>query len=44
MIDVGAVWGTDVDEANKRSKILKEANIIWLEEPFFLMLFLNTIN
>ena len=35
MVDVGAIWGNDVDEALKREKILKEANITWLEEPFY---------
>ena len=35
MIDVGAVWGTDIEEASKRSKIFKDNNIIWLEEPFY---------
>lgn len=35
MIDVGAIWGTSVDEASKRTKIFNEANITWLEEPFF---------
>ena len=35
MIDVGAVWGTDILEAEKRLKIFKDANITWLEEPFF---------
>jgi len=35
MIDVGAIWGNDIEEALKREKILKEANITWLEEPFY---------
>ena len=35
MIDVGAIWGTDVKEASKRTKIFNDANITWLEEPFF---------
>ena len=35
MIDVGAIWGTDVKEASKRTKIFTDANITWLEEPFF---------
>ena len=35
MIDVGAIWGTDIEEASKRSKIFKDNNITWLEEPFF---------
>ena len=35
MIDVGAIWGTNVKEASKRTKIFNDANITWLEEPFF---------
>ena len=35
MIDVGAIWGTDVQKASKRTKIFNNANITWLEEPFF---------
>ncbi len=35
MVDVGAIWGTDVEEAQKRLNIFKNANITWLEEPFF---------
>ena len=35
MIDVGAIWGTDIKEASKRTKIFNDANITWLEEPFF---------
>jgi len=35
MIDVGAIWGTNVKEALKRTKIFNDANITWLEEPFF---------
>ena len=35
MIDVGAIWGTNVEEASKRTKIFNDANIAWLEEPFF---------
>ena len=35
MIDVGAIWGTDIEEASKRSEILKNNNITWLEEPFY---------
>ncbi len=35
MIDVGAIWGTNVDEAEKRMRIFKNAKITWLEEPFF---------
>ena len=35
MIDVGAIWGTDVEEAEKRYKIFHNAKITWLEEPFY---------
>ena len=35
MIDVGAIWGTDVDEAIKRNSIFNNAQITWLEEPFY---------
>ena len=35
MIDVGAIWGTDVVEANKRLNIFNNAKITWLEEPFY---------
>ncbi len=35
MIDVGAIWGTDIEEALKRSTILKDNDITWLEEPFY---------
>ena len=35
MIDVGAIWGNDIQEAMNRSKIFKENNITWLEEPFY---------
>ena len=35
MIDVGAIWETNIDEAEKRKKILQDAKITWLEEPFY---------
>ena len=35
MIDVGAIWGTNLQEAAKRTKIFNDSNITWLEEPFF---------
>ena len=35
MIDVGAIWATDVKEASKRTNIFKDNNITWLEEPFY---------
>ena len=35
MIDVGAIWGNDIQEAMNRLKIFKENNITWLEEPFY---------
>ncbi len=35
MIDVGAIWGTNIEEAEKRLKIFQDAKITWLEEPFY---------
>ena len=35
MIDVGAIWGNNVEKAISRIEILKKANITWLEEPFY---------
>jgi len=35
MVDVGAIWGNNIEEAFLRNDILKEANITWLEEPFY---------
>ena len=35
MIDVGAIWGNNLSEAIKRNEILKEAEVTWLEEPFY---------
>ena len=35
MIDVGAIWETNIDEAEKIKKILQDAKITWLEEPFY---------
>ena len=35
MIDVGAVWGNDIDKASSRINMLKEARVTWLEEPFY---------
>jgi L-alanine-DL-glutamate epimerase-like enolase superfamily enzyme len=35
VFDVGAIWGTNVEEANKRKHIFNNAKITWLEEPFF---------
>jgi L-alanine-DL-glutamate epimerase-like enolase superfamily enzyme len=35
MVDVGAIWGSNIEKALSRSGILKEANITWLEEPFY---------
>lgn len=35
MIDVGAIWGNNVETALKRADILKEAKVTWLEEPFY---------
>ena len=35
MVDAGTIWGDDVEKARKRLKALKEAGVVWLEEPFF---------
>ena len=35
MIDVGAIWGTNIYKAQKRLDIFNNANITWLEEPFY---------
>ena len=35
MIDVGAIWGTNIDKAQERLDIFNNANITWLEEPFY---------
>ena len=35
MIDVGAIWGTNVEEAEKRNNLFKNVKITWLEEPFY---------
>ena len=35
MIDVGAIWGNNIDKALSRINILKEAKVTWLEEPFY---------
>lgn len=34
-IDAGTVWETNLNEAAKRLKILKECKVTWLEEPFY---------
>ena len=44
MIDVGAIWGTDIEEASKRSKLFKDNNITWLEEPFTQMRIMNMVS
>jgi L-alanine-DL-glutamate epimerase-like enolase superfamily enzyme len=33
-VDVGTVWGEDVDAASKRLKVLRDCRVTWLEEPF----------
>ncbi len=33
LIDAGMVWGEDVAAATARSTLLREANVVWLEEP-----------
>jgi L-alanine-DL-glutamate epimerase-like enolase superfamily enzyme len=34
LIDVGQVWGEDVERASTRLRALEEAGAVWLEEPF----------
>jgi L-alanine-DL-glutamate epimerase-like enolase superfamily enzyme len=33
-VDVGTVWGEDVDAAHKRLEVLRQCRVTWLEEPF----------
>ena len=35
MIDVGAIWGNNINEALKWEDILCRAKVTWLEEPFY---------
>ena len=35
MIDVGAIWENNINEALKRDSILSKAKVTWLEEPFY---------
>ena len=35
MVDVGAIWGNNINEALKRNNMLTEAKVTWLEEPFY---------
>jgi L-alanine-DL-glutamate epimerase-like enolase superfamily enzyme len=35
MVDVGAIWGNNINEALKWSDILSRAKVTWLEEPFY---------
>ena len=44
MIDVGAIWGTNIGKAQERLDIFNNANITWLEEPFIQMHFMNIVN
>ena len=34
LIDVGQVWGEDVERASTRLRALEEVGAVWLEEPF----------
>lgn len=34
LIDAGTVWGDDVDAAAARLPALRDAGVVWLEEPF----------
>jgi L-alanine-DL-glutamate epimerase-like enolase superfamily enzyme len=33
-IDAGTVWGSDIEEAQKRLGIMQDCQVAWLEEPF----------
>ena len=35
MVDAGAIWGNNLEDALNRSDMLKNANVTWLEEPFY---------
>jgi L-alanine-DL-glutamate epimerase-like enolase superfamily enzyme len=34
LIDAGMVWGEDIAAAAARSALLRDADVLWLEEPF----------
>ncbi len=34
LIDVGAVWGHDIEAARQRLPVLQQCDVTWLEEPF----------
>ena len=34
LVDVGTVWGDDLDKARPRLSALRECRAVWLEEPF----------
>lgn len=34
MVDAGTVWDEDIEAARRRLPALKEAGVLWLEEPF----------
>jgi L-alanine-DL-glutamate epimerase-like enolase superfamily enzyme len=34
MVDVGQIFGEDVDAVANRAPLLEEASVLWLEEPF----------
>lgn len=34
LVDVGTVWGDDVDRASQRLKAFQETRVTWVEEPF----------
>ena len=34
LVDAGMVWGEDVAAASARCDLLRECNVLWLEEPF----------
>ncbi len=34
MVDVGTVWGSDLQEADRRSQVISQFRVTWIEEPF----------
>ena len=34
MVDVGTVWGDDLEEAYRRCRMISEFRVTWIEEPF----------
>ena len=44
LVDTGQIFGDDVEKASLRIKAMEEANVLWFEEPFTHMLFMNTVS